>query len=391
MTVPTTPRKRTHPIAAAVALALLAGAVGDTFAADPGESVSPQRRAAPAAPRQAQPPAVAGKAPRAVNMERINRLAQPRMPKQPAQADAPQMGPSRAVDRDRIDALAKPRGVAPRANAQVDIPADQLVRLRQDRAGLERMWKQQQKLFTPVLGARRGHGGMAPAGSEASTRSVEIPAQQIGGDNVMHQLHQADPYQYADRDADLAQLPNVEVPAPLSGSEAAYLLFSAAANAGALTPKQIALAKSRVNQLNFAQRNSGSLEESLQRMGIEFIAVDTGKADDLDEAIDAAIDAAGRRVATALRLEPAIAFGELRGTDRIAVVVVRMPGDDGSTVYRVIDPNRTSGSGEAAVGFYTLDTGERGELRNRSIVDIDPAAVEDAYDGDVAYVIYGRK
>ena len=387
MTVPTTPRKRTHPIAAAVALALLAGAVGDTFAADPGESVSPQRRAAPAAPRQAQPPAVAGKAPRAVNMERINRLAQPRMPKQPAQADAPQMGPSRAVDMDRIDALAKPRGVAPRANAQVDIPADQLVRLRQDRADLERMWKQQQKLFTPVLGARRGHGGMAPAGSEASTRSVEIPAPQIDGANVMHQLHQANPYQYADRDADPAQHPNVEVPAPLSGSEAAYLLLGAAGRAGALPPKQIALAKSRVNQLNFAQRNSGSLEEALQRMGIEFIAVDTGKADDLDKAIDAA----GRDVATALRLEPAIAFRELRGTDRIAVVVVRMPGDDGSTVYRVIDPNRTSGSGEAAVGFYTLDTGERGELRNRSIVDIDPAAVEDAYDGDVAYVIYGRK
>ncbi len=347
MTTPTPPRKRTHPIAAAVALALLAGAVGDTFAAD-------QRNKSPNAAAEAK------------HIERMQKA------------------------RQQKEAQARPRALPKLQQVRPEAPKQRAL-LRQDLADLERMWKQQEKLFTPVLGARRGHGGMAPARSEASTRSVEIPAPQIDGANVMHQLHQANPYQYADRDADPAQHPNVEVPAPLSGSEAAYLLLGAAGRAGALTMQQIAMAKSGVKQLNFAQRNAGSLEEALQHMGLRFLVIDTGETDDRNQAIDEAIDAVDQGGVAALSLEPAIAFGELRGTERFSVVVVRMPDEDGSPRYRVIDPNRKSRHGEAAVGFYTLDTGEHGERLNQSIVDIDPAAVEDAYDGDVAYVIYGRK
>ncbi len=182
MTVQTTPRKRTRPIAAAIALALLAGAFGDAFAADPRDKsrnevaqekhIERMKKARQQKEAQARPRALP-------KLQQVRADAA----KQPAQAAAPQKGPSRAVDMDRINALAKPRGVAPRANAQVPIPAGQLVRIRQDRADWERMQQQQQKLLAPVLGARRGHDGVAPARSEASTRSVENPAQRIGGAN----------------------------------------------------------------------------------------------------------------------------------------------------------------------------------------------------------------
>ncbi len=182
MTVQTTPRKRTRPIAAAIALALLAGAFGDAFAADP-RNKSPNEVAQEKhieRMKKARQQKEAQARPRALPKQQQVRAD---AAKQPAQAAALQKGPSRAVDMDRINALAKPRGVAPRANAQVPIPAGQLVRIRQDRADWERMQQQQQKLLAPVLGARRGHDGVAPARSEASTRSVENPAQRIGGAN----------------------------------------------------------------------------------------------------------------------------------------------------------------------------------------------------------------
>ena len=182
MTFPTTLRKRTRPIAAAVALALLAGAFGDAFAADPRDKSRNEaaqekhfermKKARQHKEAQARPRALP-------KLQQVRADAA----KQPAQAAALQKGPSRAVDKDRINAPAKPRGVAPRANAQVPIPAGQSVMASHGWSEYQRMLKRQHKLLNPVLDARRGHDGVAPARSEASTRSVVNPARHIGGAN----------------------------------------------------------------------------------------------------------------------------------------------------------------------------------------------------------------
>ncbi len=442
MTDQATPRKLVKPIAACVALALLGGAVGEAFAADPGDAASPQRRAMEAAlakraadlqaeqaraqrlpgqlvqpvlagrarqpvePRHAQQPAARVDA-RRVDMQRIHELAEPRLPKQPAQADGPAAHPARKVDMNRINALARPRANAPRPRAPIP-DADQVL-ARQARAEQARTIERQNRLVEPVLGAKRGHDGAAPAFSAASTRSVEIPvARALDGASVhgstqgaqrgfdahlrLNAAQSAELARFAPlQEAADPQLQRVsaDVPAPLTGPAAAYLLFDAAARTKNLTADQRLAATARIGALDFAPR-AGTLQQAWRQLGLGLTVVDTADRDD-----DGLADAVAHALAQAsedghgsvLRFEPAVAYAQLPDSDRIAAVVVRVHAGDGSTGYRVVYPNRQRG-GADSVGFATLDTGAPGDQLNRGIVDLDPDAAADAFADDVAYAIY---
>ena len=405
MTFPTTLRKRTRPIAAAVALALLAGAFGDAFAADPRDKsrneaaqekhVERMKKARQHKAAQARPRALP-------KLQQVRADAA----KQPAQAAAPQKGPSRAVDMERINAPAKPRGVAPRANAQVSIRAGQSVMASHGWSEYQRMLKRQQKLLTPVLDARRGHDGVAPAHSEASTRSFEIPAQHIGGANGAGQDARFGDGGFAGRQRmaagpagappRLQAVAQALLPEPIPARDAAMTLAFGAFDYGAIAQTERATIDENVKAIVRDRRAERSLDDYWNEdLGFDSHVITLFHDDDGRPEVallKGTINMARRYVpngnlTNVLRFKRGIAYSYLPDRDQIAFVVLSIDGKPG--YYRVVYPSfpRVVG-GVAEMCFVSLN--ENGEEKFTSAAeaglpdDLDPQALP----GKVAYVVY---